>query len=253
MFTFTEYQMIILICRERRDREEREKREREEEARKAREESERLANDAGEQERRRQKDLLLARMKAIDENKQPDSNTSPTTKKDFQFTKPVENMHHGRPAYDNVTVPVLEKARRRSLVSDSDSDGGYQPSFLKKTDKSPKKTSSKAKPKNDKKTNLMNDLFGDSSAKNSANNDNGITWGSASKKRTNPGRVRESSTTMLFAGGTGIVDSDDEAPPKSNGANLLPRRPRQQSTTFQTRPTVNAVDDFDDEIEEVVL
>ena len=172
-------------------------------------------------------------MKEIDQGQQTDSFGS--TKKDYRFSNAIENMHHGKPSHE-VSVPVLEKNRRRSkksFLDDDDDDnfsGGYQPTF-----NSLNKSNATGEPA--KKTNLMDELFGGSKS-------NGNKAGSASK--------REKSTTQLFGGGSAIVDESIN----SNGGNnstLLPRRPRQPTTTLSSRPAINAVDDMEDDLEEVLL
>ena len=247
--------------RERRERDDRERKEQEEQERRAREDQNRLTNDAAEREKRRQKDLLLQRMRVIDESRMKDENdpfmvpeTRKSDKKDYGFTEPIKNMHNGKPAYDNVKVPVLERTKKKGFFDgDDDEVGGYQPSFTGTKGSGKQKNrsfldsdsesgSSKGKRKpqqSDKKSNLMDNLFGGSSS--NQNNINQSAGRSPQKER---------SSTALFGGGNAIID-DDEAPPRSN-AHLLPRRTRQPATTISSRPTVNEIDDLDD-LEEVVL
>ena len=216
---------------ERRQREERERREADE--RRADEERRRLENDAKERERQLQKQLLLAKMKEIDEGKRYDSGDSPShNKKEYKFTEPIENMHRGKPARE-VSVPVLQSRRKskKSFLDDDDDDdvgaGGYKPTFTSNT---------KSNPKPRAKKNLMDDLFGDSSA-----------------NKNPPGNTRDKSSTQIYGGGNALIsDTEDSEQPPVGNSHLLPRRPRQQTTTL-SKPSVNAVDPFDDDIEEVVL
>ena len=191
-------------------------------------------------------------MKAIDESKTqeeidpffiPESRKS--DKKDYTFTQPVENMYQGKPAYENVTVPVLEKTKKKGLFDDDDDGIGYRPSFS--NSKSPTKqrrtsnfgdsdndsNSSKGQKPQTKKADLIENLFG----------------GSTDKKNSAVKAPKKEASSTLFGGGSSIID--DEAPPASN-SHLLPRRSRQQSSTL-LRPAISAVDDVDDDIEEMVL
>ncbi|KAL8592774.1 hypothetical protein ACOMHN_045928 [Nucella lapillus] len=80
----------------------------------------------------------------------------------------------------------------------------------------------------------------------------GFPWdGATANGKTNGTSHRESST--LFGGGAALVDDDVNggSGPKST---MLPKRSRQTTTTaFSAKPAMVAVDDLDDDIEEVVL
>ena len=240
--------------REQRAREEREQRERDEVERRAREEQNRIANEAANREQRRQKDLLLAKMKAIDESKTQEEidpflvpEPKKIDKKDYTFTKPVENMYQGKPAYDNVTV---QRNKKKGFLDDDNDDGfGYQPSFT--NSRSPTKQKRKSDLNDDdndsnsskgmrkpqvKKADILENLFGSSSTERKV----GEKTGEKSPKET---------SSTLFGGGSSSLD--DEAPPASN-SHLLPRRLRQPSSTL-LRPAINAVDNIDDDIEELAL
>ena len=186
-----------------------------------------------EETRRRKKEQLLSKLKAIDEQK---SGAEQKTAK-YSVNKPVENMHHGLPAYENVTVPILERdKRRKSLASDSDSDAGYKPSFMGNS-KTQNSHGAKSGPKNkSKKT------------------DNDVSWltgGASDGSKTNgfSATDREVSSAAL-AGGTALFD--DDAPPQSN-RHLLPRRQRQTAQILSSKPSYNAVDVVDDDLEEVLI
>ncbi|CAG2213755.1 unnamed protein product [Mytilus edulis] len=146
--------------RESRDREEQRKRDQEAEEwmkkmegkKGKRDEKDRMEMDVQLAEERMKKDELLKKLRLIDEgqNKQEekksttggggselffvtsnkqrrdsDAGSATSSKKSsYSFTKPVENMHHGKPARDDVTVPYIERQKKHSPPV-----GGYQPSF----------------------------------------------------------------------------------------------------------------------------
>ena len=238
----------------RAEREERERQEREEREKQLAEQRRAVAE--ADKERQRQKELLLAKMKAIDESntgvkppsKSPSPSESPSRqRRNYTFTKPIENLHNGKPSYDPTgTVPVVNK-RRDSLENNSDEElsfGGYAPTFSSK----PKAKSRPSflndnvdiKPKNAaaaKKTNLMADLFGSSST---SKMDSGDDDPFGSSKPVPAGR-------RISGAGNDTFNDRSESP-----GSLLPRRGRQASTTL-TKPAVNAIDDLDEDLEEVVL
>ena len=237
--------------REREQKEEQETRDREsrlraqeEEERRAREEAERLANSASEQERRRRKDNLLAKLRDIDNS--TETPLSPT-RTEYTFSKPVENMHNGLPALERSSASQRGSASQRTRKKGFfDDDGGnnandYKPSFgsSKRGSGGPfgdRTTGSQQRiqPQDDSKADLMAQLFGPEKM---------------------DGGSREASSTALFGGGNAIVEDDatTAASPFPSKAHLLPRRTRQPATTVHARPTINAIDDFDDDLEEVTL
>ncbi|CAG2213750.1 unnamed protein product [Mytilus edulis] len=141
-------------------------------------------------EERMKKDELLKKLRLIDEgqNKQEERNrqqgrrndagsATSSKKSSYSFTKPVENMHHGKPARDDVTVPYIERQKKHSPPV-----GGYQPSFGmssgitgggKKTKKSTgqvifddyDKDDKAKKTTNKQKGDLMSELFGNQASK----------------------------------------------------------------------------------------
>lgn len=284
--------------RDRFEREETEKRDRENRARREREEQERreqerleeerqkkeaFDNDAKAQEDRRKKDALLARLRDIDEGKPKDnqttnfspnydtgSNTStPTSKKStYSFTKPIENLHNGKPSHEDNTLPYLEKQKRqRASVQDSE---GYNPSFgsnsASKSRRNSLEKDSPSKGKGKNKSNLLNDLFGKKEESSDpvvvddgSGEDFFITrkkpdkagafpWDEDKSKPssnvTTPSKRSNNIQNKKLISDSPILDDDD--------AKLLPRRPRHTST-FQAKPAVTAVDSFDDDLEEVIL
>ncbi|CAH1799582.1 unnamed protein product [Owenia fusiformis] len=267
--------------RERREREDQQRRDREATERREREEKERWEreNRHKEDERRKQKDLLLAKMKQIDNTDGHNgADLSPASRrkqdKEWTFSKPIENLHSGKSAYEDVKVPYLEKQKKEqkkklSLFDDDDNDdldGGYQPSFGRRgaTDNKSKK----------------NSLFDDDSPSSSAKNRNGFVFGSNSPKSSANRNHKKKNDLLgdLFGnetksrntlGDEDIFASSTKAKPvtqnnypweknvavsnsKNNSTAL--NRPRQQANVLDSKPAVNAIDSFDvDDIEEVVL
>ncbi|XP_067676532.1 lebercilin-like isoform X2 [Haliotis asinina] len=268
--------------RDERDRIERENRlrqelkEREEEMeRQAQAERERLDNDPRVLEERRKKELLLARLKAIDdgskENVSPvnnspygDDSSTPISRKSYSFSKPTENLHNGKPAYEEVSVPYLD--RRKQQRAQEEDAAGYNPSFARRSSgTSSKKLGINESPsrKPNKKSALMDELFGTQSGTNKKDDDlfqtidsrkqttkrsSGFPWDEESKHSATASRPRENSST-LFGGGAALVEDDGP----SDKSKLLPRRQRHQTSTFSSKPAVSAVDTFEDDIEEVML
>lgn len=303
---------------QRKEREERERRdkERHEQERRARDEKDRMEMDVQLAEERMKKDELLKKLRLIDEgqNKQEEKKTTTggggselffvtsnkqrrdsdagsatsSKKSSYSFTKPVENMHHGKPARDDVTVPYIERQKKHSPPV-----GGYQPSFGmssgitgggKKTKKSTgqvifddyDKDDKAKKPPINKKADLMSELFGNQASKPTKSTDldssedvfkppvrntkttatktSGFPWEDNNKKSTTTNSLMGERASSLFGGGgSGILDDNDSS--VFDSAKMLPKRGRQPNTTFQAKPAVSAIDHshFDDDIEEVML
>lgn len=277
----------------RREQEERQRRERErkEQERRAEEERERIQRDKQMDEERRKKDLLLAKLKDIDEGKKTerdkshdpffltnktdsDLGSTSSSKKSYQFTKPVENLHHGKWSHEDVSVPYLEKQKKKK--KEKDDDGGYQPSFGRRGES--KNTATKKtgdvvfnddfakppKPKDNKKKDLMADLFGNQTTKKTNNDDDIFSSSNFDSKKKDTAKLslfddepkqtttKRENSLSLFGGGSALLDDDNNTTTKDS-SKLLPRRQRHTTTTFQSRPVVNAVEHFDDDIEEVIL
>jgi len=166
--------------------------------------------------------------------------------------------------------------------------GGYNPTFGAKRgtgatsntatktfslfDDDDSKSKSTAPPaKQAQKSKLLDDLFGPSEKEGPKHNDLFSSSKPTSKAPARESRSkfpweedgptktqgafnnkRENSAT-LFGGGSALVNDEDLHKSQIRGNQTLPRRPKQTTTTFSSRPTVNAVDHFDDEIEEVML
>ncbi|XP_071137407.1 lebercilin-like isoform X7 [Mytilus edulis] len=301
---------------QRKEREERERRdkERHEQERRARDEKDRMEMDVQLAEERMKKDELLKKLRLIDEgqNKQEEKKTTgggselffvtsnkqrrdsdagsatSSKKSSYSFTKPVENMHHGKPARDDVTVPYIERQKKHSPPV-----GGYQPSFGmssgitgggKKTKKSTgqvifddyDKDDKAKKPPINKKGDLMSELFGNQASKPTKSTDldssedvfkppvrntkttatktSGFPWEDNNKKSTTTNSLMGERASSLFGGGgSGILDDNDSS--VFDSSKMLPKRGRQPNTTFQAKPAVSAIDHshFDDDIEEVML
>ncbi|CAC5417002.1 unnamed protein product [Mytilus coruscus] len=302
---------------QRKEREERERRdkERHEQERRARDEKDRMEMDVQLAEERMKKDELLKKLRMIDEgqNKQEEKKTTTggnelffvtsnkqrrdsdagsatsSKKSSYSFTKPVENMHHGKPARDDVTVPYIERQKKQQ---NSPPVGGYQPSFGmssgitgggKKTKKSTgqvifddyDKDDKAKKPPLNKKADLMSELFGNQASKpikstdldssedifkppvrttkTTATKTSGFPWDDDNKKSTTTNSKNERASSLFGGGGSGILDDNDSS--VFDSTKMLPKRGRQPNTTFQAKPAVSAIDHshFDDDIEEVIL
>lgn len=296
-------------------------------------ERQRLDNDPSLLEERRKKDELLRKLQEMDKIgnntakpiADPYSNTSSASRrqkddasgydtpskrsepKEYSFTKPVNNLHQGKPSHEDNTTPFMNRQRGRGMiVSKNDDDvGGYQPSFGPTRGGGPKTNNVKplslfdddddaapsfnTKTKTEKKsTNLLENLFGpqaESTANKSSqhNKKENETFFITGSKKSPPASQRNTSTTSafpwdvssstatnknttnsqsifgnsdrggsstLFGGGAALVEDNAI----SNSSRPLPRRSRQTNVnTFSAKPSITAVDAFDDEIEEVVL
>ncbi|KAK3583929.1 hypothetical protein CHS0354_033715 [Potamilus streckersoni] len=293
---------------EQQEREERNRRDRErmEQEKRAEEARIKMETDAAYQEERKRKDMILQKLREIDEGKnindtekKPKSNKDEffitnarsdslsndslgSSKKSYNFTKPVENMHHGKPAHEDVTVPVLERKKRREVNLSDIERGGYQPSFVEKSsgtkdtrvnsfdDEEPIFNTKK---KNDKKSDLMTHLFGDTKDTKTANKDGDIKFPSPTPAKTGGGgrsfpwddpkptvksnavsSAKRENSSALFGGGSALIEDDLQTEAKhsstTGSAKNVPRRAR-QSHHFN-RSKVPAVDN-DDDIEEVIL
>lgn len=305
--------------RRARDKEEQERKAREDQERREREERERLDNDPRIAEERRRKDELLRRLQALDTqsndpfapasskpanksakaggdaddpvkrsrdpfvfSRSDSAESARSSKKDYTFTRTVENMHQGKPSHDDVSVPYLERQKRARNAKEDAEIGGYQPSFVgsgkSASQKKPlslfdddKKPEAQSSGKQEKKSKLMSDLFGPqvgskTSAKATTESEDffltnkkptpsptkrttGFPWEDKSPTKVGDSSRREGST--LFGGGAALVD--DEPNTGGNSAMLLPRRPRQSANAFPNKLSVTAVDNLDDSLEEVIL
>ncbi|RXM97447.1 Lebercilin [Acipenser ruthenus] len=262
--------------REEWEREEMERKRREKELYQQQDERERKLKDQDQQsleEERRKKDLLLARMREVDlEAQGPDifsdfSSTKPATHSQpnqtpniLKFSESVNNLNNGVPTHrssDSIKKPD-SSGRRAIKTVDSSEDltfGSYAPSFGKtsgRTGLSSKKSESpEEKDKdnidtafgNNKKSNLMQQLFGASANaeistleilhlpaanKTSQNKGGALPWekSSPAKKKDNYPFFNEGKTVSSNKGRPHIAAD---------------------------RPAVRAISSLEDELEEVVL
>lgn len=189
----------------------------------------------------------------------------------FSFRRTDENLFQGLPANgkgagkaghnpglfgldDKKDNSPFSTNKRSSLFADNDDDldfGGYQPSSFASSNK---QKGSQPKPKAEegntwkvkdggggaKKTNVINDLFGDQSGSQPSIFDDSDTF--SSRKQKAPASEKKTSFPW---------ESDSNKP--STPDKILPLRPRANHSTIHNKPTVRAIDDFDDDLEEVVL
>ena len=295
--------------REKREREERERRERErkEQERRAQEERRRIEEDETFQAERKKKDEILQKLREIDEGGQKnkgkvlddpffvteakeDTDESISSKKSYNFSKQIENMHKGKPARTSFNASLAGTSDKRKAKKETDSVeiGGYNPSFggrlgsetsgpfkpksfsLFDDEDDHKPSTTTAKPAN--KAKLLEDLFGSKDVGKSSNDDDifapkptakraegagnrtAFPWDNDSnfKSSTSTVKTKRENSSTLFGGGNAFVNDEDlHVTHRANAS--LPRRQKQSTTTFHTRPTVNAVDAFEDDIEEVML
>ncbi|KAL4232714.1 Lebercilin [Mactra antiquata] len=304
--------------REKREREERERRERErqEQERRAAEERRRFEEDSSIQAERKKKDEILQKLKEIDEGgrksdkpkdsafsdpffvtqgSKEDSQDSLASKKSYTFSKPVENLHKGKPSRkdqkDNSGMMFATgskggnqgQGRRRDI--DGLETGGYNPTFSSKKpaasntgtktfslfDDEPKPSTNNQANKPEQKSKLMEELFGSKNGRSSPQRDDifsspkqtkktnqsrgGFPWeeDGPSKNTASTLKTKRENSSTLFGGGSAFVNDEDIHKSHVGFNSTGPRRTKQTTTAFHSRPTVNAVDDLDDDIEEVML
>jgi len=176
-----------------KERTEQERKELEEQRRRVREEAERMTS-AEEQERRRQKELLLARMKAIDDG--------------------TNNLDDAGLSSQTMNGPTTSK---RALAADDDVNGAvfgeYRPSFLAGSTSSAKTKKTSSGKKRDAASRPRNNLLVF---------DDDLTKPSDAEKSASPDLSFLSSQPPHSEMGAG----------DRHNAHLLPRRPRQQATTM---------------------
>ncbi|XP_054753217.2 inner centromere protein-like isoform X2 [Lytechinus pictus] len=236
----------ISLERERKQKEEERKREEEDLAsqrKKQKEESERLA------EERRKKDLLLAKMKEID-NK-PESRGS---KKEYKFTQPIENLHNGKPSHPDLLGSPQSTPKKKPAADSDTSFGGYAPSFGRRAaagDKSPIKKGGLFEDDDDD----SDDIFATPKPKQADKSKDLRSNFFSDNKSTTPNKGRNSFEGSIFSTST-------KAKPVADSTTLPWEKKTQQGSLFNqsNKPnglTVNvpksSFDDFDDDIEEVIL
>ncbi|XP_018425848.1 PREDICTED: lebercilin [Nanorana parkeri] len=232
------------------------------------------------EEDRLRKELLLAKMFEIDREKQEpiysDSNkyvpTAPlgdaagktdmtnTKQKTYKFSEPTEKLFNGLPVLGGQERSV--PSRRSEISSDSTGDitfGNYTPSFGKgrSPGNSQKKnvyveplvSTTKLEIKKEKKSNLMEQLFGGSPTTVLPSvlkgNDQTVFTSSSNRVTDN-----DTSNTLPWEQNNKLKGKGDMAFP-SDGKTASSSRHHTQHPTG--RPIVKAIDSLEDEIEEVAL
>uniref|UniRef100_A0A8C4W4F7 Lebercilin LCA5 n=1 Tax=Gopherus evgoodei TaxID=1825980 RepID=A0A8C4W4F7_9SAUR len=224
------------------------------------------------EEDRQKKELLLAKMYKIDRETQSTismklasqahltdtaskSDSLEKNEKTYQFLETTEKLFNGFPVYDSHDVITKAGQKRQNVrTTDSSNDltfGSYVPSFGKGSGRPSwlnqksivleenTKENTDFNTKKEKKSNLMEQLFG-----TSAN-----TIAPPKSSDSSPLEADYDSGSALPPGKSNKVKDDDFF--FSEGRHFNPNRHRLQHTT--SRPAVNAVDSFEDEIEEVIL
>lgn len=226
------------------------------------------------------KELLLAKMFEIDsENQDPfysdstkphstlaledtavKSDLTDTKPKTYKFSEPTEKLFNGLPVHGGRERDV--PSRRTEIPGDATRDitfGSYTPSFGK--GKSPSNTQKKnlsAEPiisttkldiKQEKKSNLMEQLFGANSTTvlPSVSKGNGQSVISSSNNRITDNDI---SSTLTWEQNNKLKAKGD-LPLTNDGKTLSSNRHRTQHPPG--RPIVKAIDSLEDEIEEVAL
>ena len=227
----------------------------------ARSKKEKEEQEAREAEERRKKDLLLSRMREIDDGQKPGSGRS---QKLYNHTDPVKNMHNGLPSHPDVSV----KSRRKSKDSDELTFGGYAPTFASSTAAKPA-AKGPVKKKNPFFDNDHDDNDSDSGFKLSPkhspqrvakkNNLMADLFGSGSEKSENPSRssfgednIFSSSTKAKPVADSGVYPWEKKVTVGQGGAN----KPNGgMAGAGQKKPVAvsSFSDDFDDDIEEMTL
>lgn len=229
----------------------------------------------------------------LTQDKEVSQDSMSSSKKSYTFSKPTENLHQGKPSRKQDHSGMMfstgksEKSNNHGRRRDIDGleTGGYNPTFGSKKpagstsvtknfslfdDDEPKQSSTTQPNKTAQKSRLMEDLFGSKNETSGPKHDDLFASPKQSTKKTNQSRntfpweddgpskqstlktKRENSST-LFGGGNAFVNDEDIQKSQGGFNSTLPRRPKQTVTAFHSRPTVNAVDDLDDDIEEVML
>ncbi|KAM7172060.1 lebercilin isoform 2-T3 [Macrochelys suwanniensis] len=227
------------------------------------------------EEDRQKKELLLAKMYKIDRETQntismklasqahltdtaSKSDSPEKIEKTYQFLETTEKLFNGFPVYDSHDVTTKAEGQKQQNVRTTDSSndltfGSYVPSFGKGSGRPSwlnqksivleenTKENTDFNTKKEKKSNLMEQLFGTSA--------NTILQSKSSD--LSPLEADCDSGSALPPGKSNKVKVKDDDFFFSEGRNFNLNRHRLQHTT--SRPAVKAVDSFEDEIEEVIL
>ncbi|XP_069462394.1 lebercilin [Ambystoma mexicanum] len=238
------------------------------------------------EEERRKKELLLAKMNEIDNEKQDvlysdalitkanpealhfetSSKSNPTEKnpKIYTFSEPTENLFNGLPVHGKPESNTKAERRRLNKTTDPDTDmafGSYAPSFGKVSGRSGAGIS-KTPPSSENSVNNMD--FGFHKEKEKKSNLLEQLFGANTVTATTPSKTGEPKTVVV-GNGKVINGSGDSLPWDRTGKvtvqedrlnfkevrSVNPNRHRLQPAIG--RPAVRAIHSLEDEIEEVVL
>ena len=210
------------------------------------------------------------------------------------FRKTDENLYRGLPANKSRTSnlfgdegkkdnPLFATNKKDSLFNDNDDldFGGYNPSSFGAPSKKPVRVAAqenntwKAKQSNTaaatgaKKSNVLDDLFGNGGSNtavkkpaqqkpkqpsifdDSDDNNSDIFKPASQKPKPTFGEKRISGGGGGGGGGGGFPWDNVDSNKMSD--KILPLRPRAEHSTIHNKPTVRAISDFDDDLEEVML
>ncbi|XP_030850899.1 lebercilin isoform X2 [Strongylocentrotus purpuratus] len=234
--------------RERKQKEEERKREEEDLAaqrKKQKEESERLA------EERRKKDILLAKMRDLDTKP-----ASGGTKKDYKFTQPIENLHNGKPSHPDLQGSPNSTPKKKPAADTDAVFGSYAPTFGRRAAAGDKPPVKKGGLFDDDDDDDSDDIFATPKPKPTDKSKDRRSNFFSDNKSTTPNKGRNSFEGSVFSQST-------KAKPVADNATLpWEKKTQPQGNLFgqANKPnglTVNlpksSFDDFDDDIEEVML
>lgn len=220
-------------------------------------ENKRKASTTQNDDYQKKKELLLQKMKDIDNSESNERSSSGKSQKDYKFSEPVENLHHGRPSHPEVNLSPRSSRKnqsnftttngRRTSKEDIDVDeitfGSYAPSFSKPKDVNqekqavkPSSVDSNSLDSNDRNVRSSfggENIFSTSTKAKPVADSAGLPW--ETNSRPSQGRATfnaNNKQNTLFA-----------TTPYS-----------QQKSPFAAKPiTAGANDDIDDDIEEFIL
>lgn len=254
----------------------------------AKKEREQLQKD--QEEERKKKDLLLARLRDLDNktqtliNSENDLATDTPSKTGYTFTKQTENLHQGRPSNDldfwdsplkfsqikqnsllkqnQSTVGTSSQKGSRvssrkpdnmiedfftSTVSPQNTDGLKMSSFVN-GDVPIHHDSKRSKKLNKMESSVYKELFGENVDDSiSSNRNSDLILGDLNQ----PSRQDSVWINQTVGNVGGLFSGDGLNNSYNDGGKLLPSR--QQVSIFETRSTINAIDNSSDSIEEIIL
>eukprot|EP00057_Strongylocentrotus_purpuratus_P022829 XP_011677303.1 PREDICTED: lebercilin [Strongylocentrotus purpuratus] len=212
---------------------------------KQKEESERLA------EERRKKDILLAKMRDLDTKP-----ASGGTKKDYKFTQPIENLHNGKPSHPDLQGSPNSTPKKKPAADTDAVFGSYAPTFGRRAAAGDKPPVKKGGLFDDDDDDDSDDIFATPKPKPTDKSKDRRSNFFSDNKSTTPNKGRNSFEGSVFSQST-------KAKPVADNATLpWEKKTQPQGNLFgqANKPnglTVNlpksSFDDFDDDIEEVML